>query len=63
MRDPIEQPRDDDPGIASATDEVVATWQEATPHKEPTADADDFARMREGFGEAAARDGEDPAAR
>jgi len=61
MRDPIEQPGDDDPGIAHATDEVVAAWQEA-PGKEPTADADDFARMRDGFGEAAARDDDEPAA-
>ena len=62
MRDPIEQPGDGDPGIDHATEEVVATWQDATPHKDPTADADDFARMRDGFGEAAAHGDEDPKA-
>jgi hypothetical protein len=62
MRDPIDQPGDDDPGINHATEEVVASWREATPDKEPTADADDFARMREGFGEVAASGDQDPTA-
>ena len=63
MPDPIEQPGNDDAAIADTTDEVVATWREAARGKEPTADADDFAQMRDGFREAAARDGEDPTTR
>ena len=62
MRDPIDQPGDGDPGIDHATDEVVAAWQDATPGKEPAAGADDFARMRDGFGELAATDAGDPPA-
>ena len=53
MTDPIARPGDDDPGIEHATEEVVASWQDATPGKEPDADAEDFARMRRGIGKAA----------
>ena len=53
MTDPIARPGDDDPAIEHATDEVVASWQDATPGKDPDASAEDFARMRRGFGEAA----------
>jgi hypothetical protein len=53
MTDPIAKPGDDDQGIEHATEEVVATWQDATPGKDPDAGAEDFARMRRGFGEAA----------
>jgi hypothetical protein len=66
MTDPIARPGDDDPGIEHATEQVAETWRDAAPGKTPDADAEDFARMRRGFGEAAdqATDtgGKDPSA-
>jgi hypothetical protein len=60
MRDATDQPGNDDAGIDQATDEVVETWRQAAPGKEPNAGAEDFARMRDGFADIAAG-GEDPA--
>jgi hypothetical protein len=60
MRDASDQPGNDDAGIDQATDEVVQNWRQAAPGKEPNAGAEDFARMREGFADIAAGDG-DPA--
>jgi hypothetical protein len=54
MTDPIARPGDDDPGIEHATEQVVASWEDATPGKDPNADDEDFARMRRGVGETAA---------
>ena len=56
MTDPIARPGDDDEGIEHATEGVVASWQDATPGKEPAADSEDFARMRRGFGQAGDRE-------
>jgi hypothetical protein len=56
MSDPTPRPGNDDPAIEHATDEVVASWQDATPGKDPDASPDDFARMREGMGDAASGD-------
>jgi hypothetical protein len=57
MSDPIARPGNDDPGIQHATDEVVETWKGATDGKQPAAGSEDFERMRDGFGEAAADEG------
>lgn len=54
MTDPIARPGNDDAGIEHATDEVVATWQQGSQGKDPAATGEEFARMREGFGEVAA---------
>lgn len=51
--EPMTFPDNDDPAIEAATDEVVETWRRAAPGKDPNATADDFERMREGFGELA----------
>jgi hypothetical protein len=61
VTDPIQRPDADDPAISDATEQVVATWQDANPDKDPAAGADDFARMREGIADLAAGDGGDPA--
>ena len=53
MTDPIPRAGDGDPAIEHATEQVAASWQDATPGKEPDADAEDFERMREGFGQLA----------
>lgn len=53
MTDPIALPGDDDPGIEHAAEQVAGTWHDATPDKTPDVDAEDFARMRRGFGEVA----------
>jgi hypothetical protein len=57
MSDPIARPGDDDPGIEHAAGEVVDAWQ-GNEGKDPAATEDDFARMREGFGEVAAGGGD-----
>ena len=53
MTDPTARPGDDDPGIEHATEQVVASWKDATPGKDPDAGPEDFERMRRGFGEVA----------
>jgi hypothetical protein len=55
MTDPIARPGNDDPAIEHATDQVVDTWEGAAPGKDPDASGADFERMREGFGDLAAR--------
>jgi hypothetical protein len=53
--EPMTFPGNDDPSIQDATDHVVETWNDAAPGKDPNATADDFQRMRDGFGELADR--------
>ena len=55
MTDPMARPGNDDPSIEQAAERVAETWQRATPDKDADADADDFRRMREGFGDLADR--------
>jgi len=58
MTDPIARPGNDDPAIEQATEEVAETWKQSAPGKDADASPEDFARMREGFGDLAATDDE-----
>jgi hypothetical protein len=57
MTDPIARPGTGDPAIEHATEEVVETWEQSAPGKDADATPEDFARMREGFGDLAADEG------